>query len=482
MSNADGPSRREPERSSAALTPLIADLTITGGTVVTETGEEQLDVVVRDGRIVELAPPGKKPDSRERFDAAGCLVLPGAVDVHYHARTPAYPERGDFFTETCASAAGGVTTILEMPISKPGCATPDTFRTRRQLGEQMCVTDFGLYGAPGTLIRDDVFGMAREGAVAFKIFMHRPPQGRDDEFIGICLTDESDLLEALKLCKETGLRLVAHCENDRMLHAGLVREKALGAGDIVAHGRSRPPVVEALAVAEFLTLAESVGAPVHVAHVTCRHAVQVIQRFQNDGVDVTAETCPHYLFFHDQEISRLGAYAKINPPIRTQADQDALWAALADGTLSLVATDHAPYVPAEKERGDRDFWSAPSGVPGAQVLLPLMITAALEGRITLSQAVQLIAGNPARLFGLAPAKGAITPGADADLCVYDSNAEGTLTQKRMVSKAKEIDRLYLDYPLRGAVLRTYLRGRTVFDGERIVVPAGSGAFVRPRVS
>ena len=465
--------------ASALPTGTIADLLITGGTVVTESREEQLDVVVYGGKVTALLPPGHLPEARERCDAAGCLVLPGAVDVHYHARTPAYPERGDFFTESCASAAGGVTTILEMPISKPGCATPETFRERRRLAEQMCVIDFGLYGAPGTLIREDVMGMAREGAVAFKIFMHRPPQGRDDEFIGICLTDESELLEALKLCKETGLRLVAHCENDRMLHAGLVREKAAGAGDIVAHGRSRPPVVEALAVAEFLTLAESAGAPVHVAHVTCEQALRVIRRFQNDGVDVTAETCPHYLFFHDQAITHLGAYAKINPPIRSERDQMALWAALTDGTLSLVTTDHAPYIPSEKDCADRDFWSIPSGVPGAQVLLPLMVTAALEGRITLSQAVQLIATNPARLFGLAPSKGSISPGADADLCIYDPSCDGTLTPQRMVSKAKEIDRLYRGYPLRGAVRRTYLRGRTVFDGERIVVPAGSGTLVRP---
>jgi dihydropyrimidinase/dihydroorotase/allantoinase len=252
------------------------DLAIVNGQVVTEQGTFAADVGVAGGRIAALAAPGALARARERFDATGLLVLPGAIDVHFHARTPAYPERGDFFTETRAAAAGGVTTVLEMPISKPGCATPETFRHRRALGEAQCIVNFGLYGAPGTLVRDDVLGMAAEGAVAFKVFMHRAPLGRDDEFVGICLTEDDQLYQALALVKETGRRLVVHCESDALLEANIARLRAQGRTDLQAHMDSRPPVVEAVAVARLLALAEDTRTPVHIAHVTSAQAQQVI--------------------------------------------------------------------------------------------------------------------------------------------------------------------------------------------------------------
>ncbi|HEX9923494.1 MAG TPA: dihydroorotase family protein, partial [Anaerolineae bacterium] len=395
------------------------DLAITSGQIVTEYGRLQADVGIVDGKIVSLAAPGTLMGAAETFDANGMLVLPGAIDIHFHARTPAYPERGDFYTETRAAAAGGVTTIFEMPISKPGCATPETFHNRRCLIEEQAIINVALIGAPGTLDNDDVLGMAAEGAIAFKIFMHRPPLGREDEFIGICLTEDDQLHQALALVKTTGRRLIVHCESDSLLEAGLARMQAEGRTDLRAHMDSRPPVVEALAVARLLTLAEDVGAPVHVAHVSCAQAVRLIRRFRRDGLDVTAETCPHYLFFDEEDYLRLGPYAKINPPIRTAGDQQALWAGLADGTLDIVTTDHSTFLDREKKRGWDGVWLSPSGAPGVQTLLPMMLTAALRGRLSLEKAVRLISTEPARLFELAPRKGTIAPGADADICIYD---------------------------------------------------------------
>ncbi len=197
------------------------DLAVVGGTLVSEEIEGPFDLGIRDGRIAQIARRGGLEPASQTVSASGLLVLPGAVDVHYHARTPAYPERGDFLTESAASAAGGVTTILEMPISNPACSTPEILRARRKLGEQQCVIDFGLYGAPGTLSETDVKGMAEEGAIGFKLFLQRAPVGRENEFVGICLTEETDLKRALELVASTGLPLVAHCENDRLLEAGL---------------------------------------------------------------------------------------------------------------------------------------------------------------------------------------------------------------------------------------------------------------------
>ena len=277
------------------------ELAITGGQTVTEHGHLHADVGISKGRISALAAPGHLRDADQTIDASDMLVLPGAVDVHFHSRTPAYPKRGDFYTETQAAAAGGVTTVLEMPISKPGCATPETFRNRRRLIEEQAIIDVGLYGAPGTLVREDVLGMVEEGAIAFKIFLHRPVLGREDEFVGICLTEDEELHQTLALVKETGRRLAVHCESDSMLEAGLARIQAQGRTDLQAHMDSRPPIVEAVAVARLLTMAEELGTPVHVAHLSSAHALLVIRRFQRDGVDVSAETCPHYLFFDEND-------------------------------------------------------------------------------------------------------------------------------------------------------------------------------------
>jgi allantoinase len=455
------------------------DLAITGGEIVTERGRFFADVGITKGRIATLATPGTLPAAAETIDASGMLVLPGAVDAHFHARTPAYPERGDFYTETRAAAAGGVTTVFEMPISKPGCATPETFRNRRQLIEEQAIIDVALYGAPGTLDRDDVLGMVEEGAIAFKIFMHRAPLGREDEFIGICLPEDDQLYDTLLLVKETGLRLVVHCESDSMIEANIARLQSEGRTDLQAHMESRPPVVEAVGVARLLTMAEDIGTPVHVAHLSSAHGLQVIQRFQRDGVDVSAETCPHYLFFDENDYLRLGYYAKYNPPIRSAEDQRALWQGLADGSITIVTSDHGPYHVAEKERSPEEIWVTASGGPGVQTLLPMMMTAALQGRLSVEQVVRLISAEPARLFGLAPRKGIIATGADADICVYDPRPTTVMSHEKMFSQARDVDKLYKDMPLQGEVAATVSGGRIVFREGEILAPAGSGRFIAP---
>lgn len=437
------------------------------------------DVGIADGRIASVATPGTLPKAAETIDASGMLLLPGAVDVHFHSRTPAYPERGDFFTETRAAAAGGVTTVFEMPISKPGCATPETFRNRRRLVEEQAVIDVALYGAPGTINRDDVLGMAAEGAIGYKVFMHRPVLGREDEFIGICLMEDDELYQTMALVKETGRRLVVHCESDSMLEAGLARIQAEGRTDPQAHMDSRPPVVEAVGVARIVTMAEDLDTPIHIAHVSSARALAVICRFQKDGVDVSAETCPHYLFFTEDDYLQLGPYAKYNPPLRSAEDQSALWQGIAEGTISVVTSDHATYLPEEKERGRNATWLAPSGGPGVQTMLPMMMTAALEGRLSLEQVVRLISVEPSRLFGLYPRKGTIAPGADADVCIYDPRRETVMTHDKMWSKARDVDKLHEGISLRGEVVATISAGRIVFSDGEILTPAGSGRFIAP---
>lgn len=460
------------------MTNDVYDVVIRGGTVVTEDGVQLADVAVTSGRIAALLTPGTETATSEVIEASGLHVLPGAVDIHFHVRAPAYPERGTVSSETKAAAAGGVTTLFEMPISKPCCATPEVFRNRRDLFAEQAYVDFALYGAPGTLDPINVAGMVEEGAIGFKIFMTEAPKGRDDEFIGLCLPQEGPLLEALHLVADSGLVTSVHAESSPLLKYFTDKLLKTGRNDPSTHGESRPPVVEALAIAKLLTLNQQAGASLHVAHVTSRMAVDTIRMFQEQGMNVTAETCPQYLLFTEAELAKFGSYAKINPPLRTMDDQEALWDALKDGTLSSVATDHSPFTVEEKEKARTDIWAAPPGAPGIEELVPGMLNAVANGRLSIQQAVALMSTNGAKRFGLYPRKGVIAVGADADFAIVDLNSETVIRKEELYTQARLGDHLYDGMTFQGKIDRTILAGRTIFDGK-IVGQPGQGKFLPP---
>jgi allantoinase len=458
---------------------MTFDTFITNADCITETGVQPLDVAITDGKIAALLARGTPVTAREVIDAAGCYLIPGAVDIHFHCRAPAYPERGDFATESRAAAAGGVTTIFEMPISKPCCATPEIFRARRALAERDCYVNFALFGAPGFLRADYVQGMADEGAIAFKIFTTAAPAGRNDEFEGLCLPNSEDIYQALQLTKQTGLVTVFHAENNRLLEWFTAQLVAAGRNDIGAHNESRPPVVEASSIAEILTINAAVGAQVHIAHTTSRAALDVIRAYKAAGAQFTAETCPHYLLFTEQDLAAAGAYGKINPPLRRQDDQDALWDGLRDGSLMAVTTDHSPFTPEEKQRALTDLWKAPPGAPGVEELVPMMMDAGLSGRLDLAHAVRLMSTNGAKRFGIYPRKGVIRAGADADMVIYDPAQQTVISPDMLFTKAKDCDKLYLGRTFRGRVIRTLVNGRTVYLNGQVIGKPGWGQFVRP---
>ncbi len=452
---------------------------IVNGDVVTENGIQALDVALQDGKIAALLARGTSVEAQEIIDAANQLVLPGAIDIHFHCRAPAYPERGDFATETRAAAAGGVTTIFEMPISKPCCATGEIFRKRKALAQADAYVNFALYGAPGLLRRDEIAAMVDEGAIGFKIFMTGAPSGRDDEFEGLCLPDVPDLYQAMKLVAETGLVCVVHAEDNPLLEWYTAQLIAAGRSDIAAHGESRPPHVEALAVATLLTLNETANVNLHIAHLSSKETLDVFRRFKVTGSTASAETCPHYLFFTEDDLARVGPYAKINPPLRKQEDVDALWQGLADGSIMAVTTDHSPFTVEEKERARTDIWRTPPGAPGVEELVLGMMDAALNGRLSIEKAVALISTNGAKRFGIYPQKGVIAVNADADLVIYDPHTTTTIQQEMLFSKAKACDKLYEGMTFKGKVQRTIVNGRTVFKDGQVIGERGWGKFVRP---
>jgi dihydropyrimidinase/dihydroorotase/allantoinase len=452
------------------------ELAFVNGVVLDERGQRRADIGVAGGVIAAIASPGELGSADRVVDATGKWLMPGFVDVHFHCRAPDHPEREDFASGTMAAAAGGVTTVLEMPVADVGVSTVERLVARRRLAEADAFVDFGLFAGCGSLSPNEITGLAEAGAVGFKVFTHTPHPDRRSAFDGLWLTENSDLLRALELVRGTGLLCAFHSEDESLL-----RWFADPDGPSDSPGRrysaSRPPVVEAMAVARLGILAEATGARVHIVHVTSRWALDVIRAAQARGVALTAETCPHYMFFTDQVLIEDGVWAKVAPPLRAPDDAAALIEGVADGSLQAICSDHAPF--AEADRTNVDIMEAPSGLPSVEVYAHLAMDAALRGLIDLNLVVRALTAGPARLYGLYPRKGSLQAGSDADVIVYDSNAETTVRIADWKSRSRSSARLFEGLTYRGRVEQTFVRGCLTYDRGTIVGKQGWGTMVRP---
>lgn len=451
----------------------MATTIITGGTLVTENETVRAEILVRDGVIAGIAADTVGLVAERTIDATGLLVLPGGVDVHTHAYDPAPRNQEGFDTLTRAAAAGGVTTIVEMPMSEPAATDGPTFAGRIPHIRAKAVIDVGMYAAVvAGQPPENLDAMWAAGALAFKAFMCggssvMPP------------VSDAEIVAALAVAKRHNTFLTVHAENDALLEAGVARMKAAGRRDPRAHAESRPPMVEAEAVRHAIFLAEQVGAHVHIAHVSCAPAAAAVREAKARGAHVTAETCPQYLILNEDDLARLGPWALCAPPLRPQADVEALWQALRDGTLDLVCSDHCGYTIEDKERGVADIFAAPMGIGTIQQMLPIVYDDAVHRRgWSWPEITRRASANPARLFGLAPRKGAIAIGVDADLVLYDPNAAWTVRTEALLHRNKWTP--FAGRTITGRVVRTLVRGETVFADGAITAQSGYGQFIPHR--
>jgi len=271
---------------------------------------------------------------------------------------------------------------------------------------------------------------------------------------------------------------VVHAESQPLMSYYTSVVKATGRNDASIHGESRPPVVEALAISKIATLNDLVGTKLHIAHVTSRHALQTLRKWQGHQ-DISGETCPQYLLYTEQALAEFGSYAKVNPPLRKRSDVEALWEGLRDGSLISVTTDHSPFTVEEKERARSNIWAAPPGAPGVEFLVPMMLDAAAKGRVTLEQAVALISSNGARRFGIYGRKGLIAVGADADLTLVDLQASTVVDRTKEFSQSRDTDYFFHGKTFQGKVVQTIVNGKTVFLNGEVLGKPGDGRFVRP---
>ena len=439
------------------------------GDVVLEDGEVLDDawIGIKNGCIVSLS---RVPlHAQEVIDVRGMLVMPGAVDAHVHTRSDA--EEGLTAT-TRAAATGGVTTIVDMPFDAPRrpVRTVDVLRAKIRDIEETAVVDVALYATfPPEGGLEEIAGLARAGASGFKVSVygvdpHRFPRIPDNQ-----------LVDAFSEIAHTGLPVAAHQENQEIVDAAIARIRAAGPTQPRQHAESRPPVAEAVAAARLLEFARWTGVRLHMVHGTHPRTFDLIGWHRATGTRVTGETCIQYLTMTEADLCRLGGRAKCNPPLRTFEDVEALWERIERGGIDIVTSDHSPYALARKEMPD--IFDAAPGMPGVATLVPVLYSEGVaKGRIQLKRFIDLIAREPARIFGL-KGKGRLAVGADADFIVFNPSETHILDEATMNYRVGWSP--FHGLEVSGRVQATYLGGQCVYRDGTVLGNPGVGSFVQP---
>ncbi len=441
-----------------------SNLTVTNGTIVTPDATFKGDIRIADGRIVELATE-LRPVGERVIDASGLFILPGAIDSHVHMRDPGMTELEDFRTGTTAAAAGGVTTILEMPNTLPPVDTAARLKEKLDLILSKAVVDFGLYGVLHDTNLEEVPRLIESGAVGLKAFLG-PTTGN------IPPPSDATIYEALIISKKLDFPIAFHAENAAMITYYTELVKKTGRTDPKAHCDSRPAICETEAINRigFLTLQS--GGHGHIVHMSTGEGARIVGDYKKMGAPITSETDPQYLSMTEEDQAKYGSLAKINPPLRTRNDQAALWDGIASGIIDTLGSDHAPH-PADRKKSPI-IWDAPSGFIGVETIVSVMLDFNARGRISLQKIALLLSENVAKLFRLWPRKGRIGLDADGDLTIVELGKEHVIRAEKLHSKQKVTP--FDGRVIKGAVKYTVVRGNVVYDGE--VGPA-AGSWISP---
>lgn len=420
------------------------DLAVLNGRAFTPTGQKTIDIWIKDGRIAAL---GGSHRSEEKIDAGGMLILPGAIDAHVHFRDPGQTHKEDWSSGSLSAAAGGVTTVFDQPNTDPRTLDTASFELKLELARHRSVVDFCINGGPGN--PGNIDELVRAGAAAIgEIFTYEHSDQR--------------LQEILAEVSEAGALPTIHAEDGLIIREKT--ERLLSHHEPEVYSQARTPLAESTAIEKVLAWSKRL----HICHLSTALGLEMVREAKAAGKKVSAEVAPHHLLFNIKDYRKQGTFLKMNPPLRGQADNDALWAGLRDGTIDILASDHAPHLPEEKRD---DIWQAPAGVPGVETMLPIMLMAVKRNFIGLERLVDALAARPAQIFNLAN-KGSIEMGKDADLVIVDSKAIREIRADRLHSRAD-----WTPYEGREAIFpqMTLVRGIVVYDGDLAVRP-GFGRF------
>jgi allantoinase len=439
-----------------------SSMVIRGRRVITADGERPASIHIHDGVIIAVAAFDEAPAGALLLEVSDAVVMPGLVDTHVHINEPGRAEWEGFSTATQAAAAGGVTTLIEMPLNSiPSTTTAAAYREKMAAATNKLWVDVGFWGGvvPGNVSELRLLWDA--GVFGFKCFL--VPSGVP-EFEHV---EESDLRKALPELTSLGAPLLAHAEVPDPIDQAVARlPKTASPREYATWLASRPRKAEDQAIGLLVSLASEFNAHIHIVHLSSSDAIAAIRKAKSDGVALTAETCPHYLTFAAEEIGDGATEFKCAPPIRERANREKLWSALGVATIDLVASDHSPCPPHLKLRDEGDFLRAWGGIASLQLGLAAVWTKARPRGHGLTDLARWLCSGPASLAGLASKKGAIAAGYDADLVVLDADAKFRVDPAELLHRHKLTP--YAGQELVGVVKSTFLRGRKVFDGRTLV--------------
>ena len=421
---------------------------------------------IDDGKIQKIGKETNMPRSDHKIDLGNLLVLPGVVDSHVHLRDEGNAYKETFTTGTAAAAAGGVTTVLDMPNNSPITMSKEALNDRMQLARRQGFINVGFYSEfPTTL--EQIQAIVGEGAVGFKLFMA-------EKVGGLNIDDDQSLKEAFEITGKLGVPVAVHAEDHTLIKHRVGQFKLANRHDLVAFLKAHDEEAEFGAIERLLNIMATVkNARVHFCHVSTEKALRAIAEAKVSGKSVTCEVTPHHLLLTKEDYERLGTFALTLPPLRTRENVLALWRSVKEGTVDTIGSDHAPHTLQEKNAAS--VWDIKAGVPGLETTLPLILTVVHKNRLSLTRAIQLLSEKPAEIFQLHD-RGHLEPGKNADLAVVDFNAKWIIDASKFKSKAKFSP--FDKWEVQGKPVKTFVNGQLVLDEGEIVTKPGIGKLAR----
>ncbi len=424
------------------------DLVVKNCRLVTGEGIIETCMAVGKGKIIRFSK--NPPKAAKVLDAKGNCILPGLIDAHVHFREPGASQKEDWFTGSSAAAAGGVTTVLDMPNTNPPTTTLKLLKEKRKLAEKS-VVDFGFHFGASTENRKELEKVARIASVKF--YMSTTTGS-------LLLNDDALMWDYFKIISRRNILATVHAEDEDTIQQLTDKLKNKGRNDPLAHCESRSGACALKAVERAMSMAEIAGNRLHICHVSTAKELFSIKNKKNK-LGLTCEATPHHLFLTEYDLKKLGNFGKMNPPLRKDKDKTALWEAVHDETIDIIATDHAPHT---KESKQGSVWNAPAGVPGVETMLPLLLNEVNKKNLTLQQITKLCSENPARIFGIKN-KGKLAPGDDADFVIVDLKKEKKVVNDKLFTKCKWSP--FNGLKLKGWPIKTFVRGQLVFDNGKV---------------
>lgn len=450
---------------------IIMDLLIKNGTLVTAESTFKADIAVSGGKIEQIGQKLKPGKNTEVIDAKGMMVLPGGIDAHTHLAMPfgGTISADDYEAGTRAAACSGVTTVFDFVLQQKGEGLVDAVKRRDAIAAPQATVDYSFHTAITDLTEKTLEEMAdsvKFGVPSFKVFMVYDFGVTDGVFY-----------QALKRSKEVGALIAVHAENKEIIATLTKQFLAEGKTSAWWHYMSRPEFVEGEADVRAIQWAKSLNAPLYIVHLANAQGMAAVTQARDEGYPIFAETCPHYLHFTSEVYKREdGRNFVCSPPIKGKESQDALWEGIKRGDISTVATDHCPFQSHEKDWGKDDFTKIPNGCMAIENMYPYMLSEANKGRLSFNKVVEVCSTNVAKMFGCAPQKGMLVPGADADIVIYDPKKDFTISQKNMHSDVDHT--IWEGVKLKGYPVMTFSRGSLVYKDGEFLGKKGAGKFVK----